>query len=344
KTPENVLCRVRLPQGAGILSDALVDDNACRILLNAIKSAKEFGTRRGVICVRPTGAFDPVYEALGPQPKVNRGEAEQTDTTVFFGGKLMLKVYRKLESGINPDIEVRRFLAEEAGFKGIPLLAGAVEYDPQGAEIETLAMFQASAETEEDGWTWTLDELARYYGYCTSLGEEASGMSLNAMDALARFTARLHLALASSGTNAAFAPEPLRAEDLRLLSQRCQTKMEAAFSLLEQTMPDQSEDFTRDAQRLVSGKEFFLKRLRAFESSGIQAFKIRVHGNYHLGHVLRARNDYVAFDFDGNGAKTSALKDVAGMLRSFNYAAQVGLVRHTNRRAGELQDLRGFAR
>jgi maltose alpha-D-glucosyltransferase/alpha-amylase len=361
KTPENVLCRLRLPQGPGILSDALADEKACQTLLRVIRSGKEFGTRRGVICVRPTGTFDPVYEALGSAPKVNRGEAEQNDTAVFFGGKLMLKVYRKLESGISPDIEVRRFLAEKAGFQRIPLLAGAIEYVPRDAEIETLAMFQAAAQTEDDGWTWTLDELARYYEHCSGLPEkhetsdasqEALGISLNAIQELARFTAQLHLALASSDTDKAFAPEPLQAEDLSRLTQSCRGKMEAAFSLLEQTMPNQIEDVTRNARKLIHGKDFFLQRLHAFESSGIEAFKIRVHGNYHLGLVLRARNDYVAIDFEGDGvrplserrAKTSPLKDVAGMLRSFSYAAQVGLVRHINRKAGELQNMLGFAR
>jgi maltose alpha-D-glucosyltransferase/alpha-amylase len=361
KTPENVLCRVRLPQRTGILSDALVDDKSCQTLLTVIKSGTEFGTRRGVIYVRPTGPFDQVYEALGSQPKVNRGEAHQSDTTVFFGGKLMLKAYRKLESGINPDIEVRRFLAEEAGFRQIPLVAGAIEYDRREAEIETLAMFQAAIETEDDGWTWTLDELARYYEYCASLAgkgdtsavsQEALGISLNAIYTLARFTAKLHLALASSNINTAFAPEQLQAEDLNHLSQRCQRNMEAAFNLLERTTLDQSEDLARAAQKLISSKAFFLKRLHAFESSGIQAFKIRVHGNYHLGLVLRTKNDYVAIDFEGERArplserraKTSPLKDVAGMLRSLSYAAQVGLVRHINRKAGEVQDLLGFAR
>jgi maltose alpha-D-glucosyltransferase/alpha-amylase len=361
KTPENVLCRVRLPQGAGILSDALVDEKACQILLSVIKSGKEFGTRRGAFCVRPTGKFDPVYEALGSEPKVHRGEAEQSDSAVFFGGKLMLKVYRKLESGIKPDIEVRRFLAEKAGFQGIPLLAGAVEYVPRDAEVETLAMFQASVETQEDGWTWTLDELARYYEYCAGLpdkyeasaaSQEALGISLNAIYELARFTAQLHLALASSDTDTAFAPEPLQAEDLTQLSQSCQRKMAAAFSLLEQTKFDQSEDLSRAAQKLIRGKDFFLKRLHAFESSGIQAFKIRVHGNYHLGLLLRTRNAYVAIDFEGEGtrplserrAKTSPLKDVAGMLRSLSYAAQVALVRHIHRKAGDLQNMLGFAR
>src|SRR5262249_51740527 len=152
---------------------------------------------------------------------------------------------------------------------------------------------------------------ARYYEYCASqadkrepsaVAQEALGISLNAIYTLARFTAKLHLALASSNTNTAFSPEPLQPEDLGRLSQTCQTNIEAAFSLLERTMPGQSDDFKRDAQKLIGGKDFFLRRLQAFESTPIQAFKIRVHGNYHLGLVLRTRNDYVAIDFEGDGA------------------------------------------
>jgi len=360
KKLENVLCRVLLPQGAGVLSEALMDHRACQTVLNVIKSGKGYRTRRGVICARPTGAFDEVYEA-GSGPKVERHETEQSNNTVFLGGKLMLRLYRKLESGINPDIEVRRFLIEEAGFKRVLLLAGAIEYDSFDDEIKTVATLQAAAETEGDAWTWTLDELDRYYEYCATLAkdrekpaipQEVLGKSLNAVNTLARFTAELHLAFASSNTNPAFAPEPLRSEDLKQLSQRCQRNMEAAFSLLEQTMVGQPEDFGPDAEKLINRRDDISKRLHAFESSGIQAFKIRVHGNFHLGQVLRAKNDYVVINFEGEAArplserraKISPLKDVAGMLRSFSYAAQVGLLRHTNRKVNEFQNLFGFAK
>ena len=361
KTSENVLCRVLLPQGAGILSNALADDHACQTVLNFIKSGKEFRTRRGVIFARPTGAYDEVPEASGFAPKVEFREIEHSNTSVLFGDKLMLTLFGKLESGINPDIEIRRFLAEEAGFTRIPLVAGTIDYAPSNDEIETLAMLQTTVETEADVWTWTLDELARYYEYCATLTEErdapavpqeALGISLTAANTLARFTAELHLAFASSNTNSHFAPEPLQSEDLKQLSQTCQRNMEAAFSLLEQTMRGQSEDFRSEAEKLISRKNDVLKRLQALESSGMQAFKIRVHGNYHLGKVLRAKNDYIAIDFEGERtiplserrAKTSPLKDVAGMLRSLSYAAQVGLVRHTSRRANEFKNLLGFAR
>jgi maltose alpha-D-glucosyltransferase / alpha-amylase len=361
KTLENILCRVRLPQGAGILSDALMDDHACQTVLDVIKSGQEFRSRRGVISARPAGVFAEVYGDSGSQPKIERRETEQGNTTVFFGHRLTLRHYRKLEPGINPDIEVRRFLTEEAGFKRVPLLAGAIEYEPSDNESETLAILQGAIETEGDGWTWTLDELARYYEYCATFAEErpvpavpeeALGISLNAVNTLARYTAELHLAFASSTTNPAFVPEPLQSEDLKHLSQSCQRNMEAAFSLLEQMIRDQSSDLAPDGIKLISRRDDILERLHALEQSEIQAFKTRVHGDYHLGQVLRAKNDYFGIDFEGDGArplserraKTSPLKDVAGMLRSFSYAAQVALVRHTNRRPDEFRKLFGFAK
>src|SRR5262244_102618 len=249
KMLDNVLCRVRLPQGTGVLADALMDNQACETVLNVIESGKEFRSRRGVIRARPAEAFDELRAASGSQSRIERRETEQGNTTVFFGGRLMLRHYRKLESGINPDIEVRRFLTEEAGFKRVPPLAGAIEYEPSENEFETLAILQGAIETEGDGWTWTLDELARYYEYCATFAEErpvpavpeeALGISLNAVNTLARYTAELHLALASSDRNPAFAPEPLQPEDLKQLSHSCQRNMDAAFSLLEQTMDAQS--------------------------------------------------------------------------------------------------------
>src|SRR4029077_6988344 len=126
-----------------------------------------------VIRARLAAQFEEVYTGSASPPKIERRQTEQGNTTVFFGGRLMLRHYRKLESGINPDIEVRRFLAEEAGFKRIPLLAGMIENEPPDNEFETLAMLQAAAvETEGDGWTWTLDELSRFYEYCATFAEE----------------------------------------------------------------------------------------------------------------------------------------------------------------------------
>src|SRR5262249_3451131 len=158
--------------------------------------------------------------------------------------------------------------------------AGTIEYHSSADDMETLAMLQTMAETEGDCWTWILNDLSSFYEQCATLTEErapttitkeTTGTSLNAISSLARLTAELHLALASSNTNPDFVPEPLQPEDLKLLSQGCRRNMEAAFHLLEQTMRSPSGDFVSDAGKLNAKKEEISKRLRALESSEIQA-------------------------------------------------------------------------
>src|SRR5437867_1576211 len=292
KVPQKVLCHVRLPEGEGVLHDALVDDQACHSLLAIIESAKEFRTRRGLISAWSTRVISALREPAGSEPKVIRGAVEENNSAVFFGGQLMLKLYRRLESGMNPDVEIGRYLTEEAGFDRIPQLAGAIEYTSFDSDMETFAMLQAAVDNQGDGWNWTLEELARYYDYCATLGEkrespvipeEALGISLHAVTALARRTAELHLALASSNTNPAFAPEPLLAEDLKRFSEKSRTNVEAAFSLLEQTMPDLPEDVTVRALELIARRDQVTERLQALASFEIQSFKMRIHGDYHLG-------------------------------------------------------------
>jgi maltose alpha-D-glucosyltransferase/alpha-amylase len=359
KASDKVLGRVLLPDGPGLLHDALIDDSVDRALLDFIRSAKEFRSRRGTVSGKPAGPPERLG-ATGPQPRVQRSEAELADTTVLYEQKLALKFYRKPERGVRVDVEVARFLTEEAGFNRIPLPAGSIEYVISNDETETLATLQTAIESEGDAWNWTLDELGRFYEYCATSGErdvpgfprQVLGISLNAVTSLAQFTADLHLALASSTTNAAFAPEPLEAAEVKVILQACREDMETALNQLEQTMRgEHSEELKVEAQRLINRKGDLVRRLRALESSEIRGVKTRIHGNYRLGNVLRVKNDYVIADFQGDTsqplaerrAKASPLKDVAQMLRSLAYAAQVGLVHHTNRRADEFQNLLAFS-
>ncbi len=169
---------------------------------------------------------------------VVRGSAEQSNTSVLFGGKLILKLFRRLERGPNPDFEIGRYLTEESKFEAIPALAGAIEYAAPAQERCTLAMIQELVPNQGDGWKMTLDELGRYYEQCATLGtspkriegtgssllqssnedipaavRERVGLYIDAAAALGRRTAQMHRALAASTENAAFQPEPLTTQD-----------------------------------------------------------------------------------------------------------------------------------
>lgn len=359
KPPEKILCRLRLPQGAAVLYDALADDQACQTLLEAMKAGKEFQTRRGIVRARAVTTVKK-DDADRSDSRIERADAPGT-STVSFNRRLMLKLYRTLEPGINLEAEAGHFLTEEAGFDRIPSPAGDVEYVPADEEVEALAILQSSIENEGDAWNWALDELGRYYENCRRFREEGDkvaipedglGLSLNAVNMLGRFTADLHIALASSRMNSAFAPEPLDSEYLKQISNTCRNRMERVFELFRENMAGQSEEVTANALRLVKGKEDLTKWLDSFEATEIQGFKIRVHGNYHLGNVSRVKNDYVVTSFEGDveeslserRTKHSPLKDVAAMLRSFSYATQIALLRRSNRRADEFHNLFGFAR
>src|SRR5262245_50555778 len=138
KSPGNILCRVRLPEGPGVLHDGVMDDSLCRAILQLIKSGKELRTRRGVIRASTTTAFERVYAAAASDGKVECSEGR--DSTVSAGRKTTLTLYRKLESGVHPDSEIRRFLSEEAGFDRVPIVTVLVEYVPAESDVETLAV------------------------------------------------------------------------------------------------------------------------------------------------------------------------------------------------------------
>jgi maltose alpha-D-glucosyltransferase/alpha-amylase len=354
--PERVLCRVHTASGDGVLYDGAMNDDACAALLAAIESSRRFNSRRGGIRAWPSTVFGELRRFAGESPSIRRGSAEQSNTSIFFGGRLMLKLYRKLEPGINPDVEIGRYLTEKAGFEGIPSFAGTIEYVGSSGETHTVALLQAAVQNEGDGWHWMLDELGRYYEQCSKAGPdssgEAAGLSLDAAASLGWRTAELHLALAADGDDPAFAPEPLGAGELERILDNVRREAEQTFNLLEESLSRLPAEVVDDARGLLERRPELTLRLDRLQVSGIAASKQRIHGDYHLGQVLRARNDYVIIDFEGEPArplaerraKASPVKDVAGMMRSFSYAAYAGLFNHAARRPAEFARLLGCAR
>ncbi|MGH2761877.1 MAG: maltokinase N-terminal cap-like domain-containing protein [Thermoleophilaceae bacterium] len=248
------------------------------------------------------GSADP-----GPRPDVRPMGAEQSNSSMVFDETLALKLYRRVEAGINPELELLRFLTDR-GFESVPALAGWYEYTGRLMEA-TLGVMQEFLPRARDGWELVLDEL----------GTDPEAF-LGRVRALGEVTGRLHSVLGSDASNPAFAPEEPSAESLGLLTATVDEEIERIF--LE--LPDE------DALGPIAGRgEDVRERLRLLTHVGAAGKVIRTHGDYHLGQTMLAERGWVVLDFEGEPARTlperrrkrSPLRDVAGMMRSFAYAA-----------------------
>ncbi|MBI4485196.1 MAG: putative maltokinase, partial [Acidobacteria bacterium] len=345
ETPAAVLARIT---GArkGAIVDALYDDDTCRHLLSVIDRSAEIATTRGGIM----GLLTSEHFELASEPKWVRGAGEQSNSVVIVDERYMLKLYRRIEPSMNPEFEIGRFLTTQ-GFTRAPAIHGAIEYDAPGLPSATLALVQTAITHQGSGWDFTIGELRRYYERVAARtrGSEVAlpvpdaapppffaalaSWYLASVTTLGKRTAELHLTLAR-GTDSAFAPEPLTARALDALADQMRAHTSAALDLLEQRVSTIHEAVRQQADALLANRGRLLShfdRIRGLEAAGL---RIRIHGDYHLGQVLHTEEDFFIIDFEGEPARTfaerrakySPLKDVAGMIRSFSYAAEAALV------------------
>ena len=261
-----------------------------------------------------------------------------SNTTLKVGERLFLKFYRKLQPGLNPELEIGRYLTEVAHFPDIVPVAGAVEYRSEDGTTFTLALLQAFVTNQGDGWDYTVEYLVRFLEDRRTAGplpEDAHGAYLALIRTLATRTAELHGALAAATTDPAFAPEPIGARDLSAWKQQVVAEIDETLKLLAIQVPALPENIRSDADALLGERDLLLQRIERCASAGASGLKTRHHGDYHLGQVLLRRNDFVIVDFEGEPArplserraKHSPLRDVAGMFRSFAYARNAARLR-----------------
>jgi maltose alpha-D-glucosyltransferase / alpha-amylase len=368
-----VLARLSGPGGDGVLIDALADDDFCAALLDAVGSGRELATREGKVRGLPTSAFASLRGDPGAAPEVSRGPATSSNSLVFYGGRLLLKLFRRLEVGVNPDFEVGRFLTEQSPFDRTPPVAGALEYSREGSGPVTLALLQALVPNQGDGWQHALDELRRYFEAVSGRTERPAvdprpvlelaeqepppnvrglvGGYLHAAATLGRRTAELHLALARDTHDPAFAPEPLTPDDLSALREAVLRQGRQALDVLKDNIGKLPEAFAPAARRLLEEGPGVLDRLAHSPPPRAASAKTRCHGDYHLGQVLWADGDFLILDFEGEPVRTveerrgkqSPLRDVAGMLRSYHYAAYAALFTFTQDRPHDFARLEPWA-
>ena len=283
-----------------------------RELVSAMRTSLTAQGVQGVVEFEPADDFSALGRELGAARLI---DSEQSNSSVVFDDALILKIFRRLEPGINPELELLRFLGAH-GFRNIPVLGGWYSYSG-GPLTTTLGLLQEYVADGIDGWQLALDEIA-----------SAPERFLDRLGRLGEVTAHMHTALGSDPSDAAFCPEEPSVESLGLLTATVDEEIARVFL----SLPEDDERLAPIAGRGEEVRE----QLRLLTHAGSSGRVIRTHGDYHLGQTLWGRNDWVIIDFEGEPARTlverrrkrSPLRDVAGMLRSFAYAATAaGLTR-----------------
>ncbi|MEA3141773.1 MAG: maltose alpha-D-glucosyltransferase / alpha-amylase [Gammaproteobacteria bacterium] len=351
----SAVAKVRQQAEVGVMGDAFADEIFCRTVVAAMATGREIPMSQGKLQFRPTAAFSQIAGADFASLPVERPRGSSSNTVVNMPERLMLKGYRRLRVGMNPELEMGLYLTEVVHYANCAPLAGVLEYIANDGQNRLLAMLQAYVPNQGDGWTYSLEYVRRHLEqYRTTpatdaLPANAHEAYLTMMRVLAVRTAELHRALARPTNDAAFSPLAITITDIDGYRQRALDEARKALDLLASSMESIPAADRERANAVLAQRDQIIARIEACAKVVPQGMKIRIHGDYHLGQVLVTRNDFIIIDFEGEPghsleqrrAKQSPLRDVAGMMRSFAYVQQSALrsVAHNETEAARLAPL-----
>ncbi|MBX3380211.1 MAG: maltose alpha-D-glucosyltransferase [Phycisphaeraceae bacterium] len=348
------------------LVDALASPDIARTVLRLALTGDEVETGSARLIGKPVGRKERA-SAFADLP-VRTPKLEQSNSTVFFGDKYVLKMFRKLSDGESPEAEIGRHLTEKVPFPHIAPLAGSVEIQSETAQDRTLAVALKFVASQGDAWGWMLDRAMRFLegvaalpsetaAALTSLtlpgqGDSASpptGLSellsepLEAAKLLGLRTAELHVALGTDAGDPAFTPEPFSPMYQRAVLQSIRNSLRSATAALAQSAANLDGDAVAMAKAVLQGETKLAQIISPLRQKTLGGLRIRIHGDYHLGQVLHTGKDFIIIDFEGEPLrsigerriKRSPLRDVAGMVRSFDYAAWASLHKYGQLIPGE---------
>jgi maltose alpha-D-glucosyltransferase / alpha-amylase len=349
------VAKIRQQANVGVMGDAFADELFCRSIVTAMAARKEIAMAQGKLQFRPTAAFARLAGTDFNALPVARPRGSSSNTVVNIGERLMLKGYRRLRTGANPELEMGLYLTEVAHFPNCAPLAGALEYIGNDGAVRLLAILQGYVANQGDGWSYSLEYLQRHLEqHRTAPADDVVPAAVHEaylamIRVLAARTAELHRALAKPSQDSAFSPQPLTRADIDAYRQRAVDEARNALELLASNLEQVPAGDRDRAEAVLAQRDRVLARMEAMLPPAPQGLKTRIHGDYHLGQVLVTRNDFVIIDFEGEPghsleqrcAKHSPLRDVAGMLRSFSYVQHSALrkVAHVDAEAAKLAPL-----
>lgn len=326
--------------------DALRDHEFLTGLARALERGAEMGSGDLRLVVERIG--EP--RSFGDDPSIRLSNTEQSNSSIVIGNEAILKLFRVLCAGAHPDVEITRYLTTHAGFANTPPLLAVMRIE-HGSEVTTSGMLQAYLSGATDAWTYTLDRARPYFG--APANAEAPNTFLEDAKQLGVVTRRLHEALAGGEDVPDFAAETALPEDLDRWAHRARRSIRESLALLESRIdtPGFPRDRAAEARALVQRRAHFegwIDEIADLAGEDLGA-RIRTHGDYHLGQVLRTQSgEFMVIDFEGEPArpladrreKTSPLRDVAGMLRSFAYAGATLAASEGGKGTGQVRALR----
>jgi maltose alpha-D-glucosyltransferase/alpha-amylase len=326
------LARVRRGRRLGLLTDAFALPSFAHRFVACLVAGKEFDHPDGVVRFQSTEAGRKHLEAI-PDAEVNWLAAEQSNSSLTVGDAVMLKIYRRISSGEHPEAEMGRHLTTQ-GFSHAPPLLGDVVRIVADGTPSTLAVALGFVRNEGDAWSWMLDHLTRALdGLAPAEVSNASGADLLAdceavAAAIGRRLGEMHAILARDSADPAFAPKTAEAQDAAKWAQKTEERLETALAAIARLQNWERDQDRERARTLLSQRDAITAAIRELAKSGAETLMTRIHGDFHLGQVLVASGDAFIIDFEGEPAasiaerrsKTSPLRDVAGLLRSIDYA------------------------
>ena len=359
------LARTRTGPHSGVLVDGFAVDAFVLGLLDDVRKGTSIPSMRGgTFRASPTEAL--LALELPAEPLVRRMDVEQSNTSVVIDERIALKGYRKIHPGPQPELEVARFLAS-VGYANTPPLYGSLEYVAEDGTSTSLAIVQQFVESQGDGWGVTIAYLERFFDRNKDMNasQEIAPQSgdvpqpsdyheifVRRARRLGIRTAELHRAFATSTGDPDFEPEPVTQADLDAWVAQARESADTALDALERELDRVPTDVREFAKTLIDARENLFTGLALSQSASLNIVKTRYHGDYHLGQVLVLADDFMIVDFEGEPGrplaerrkKSSPLRDVAGMLRSINYAAVAALRGSTSDRAEDTSALEPLAR